>query len=123
MKLYNNLYYISSKDSTELSVSYVIQLNVSHFIYQAHFPGQPITPGVCVIQIVKELLEDYSHHHLEIQRVKSVKFLNVISPIDNPNLVYKFTNLVIDHTAETYKAQVQILSEGLLMAKLSFLCK
>ena len=34
-----------------------ITLNPAHPIFAGHFPGNPITPGVCMLQIIKELTE------------------------------------------------------------------
>ena len=123
MKLLNNLYSIRSKDVTESFVRYDIQLDASHFIYQAHFPGDPITPGVCIIQIAKELLEDYLGRNLGIQIVKNVKFLNVISPLKTPDISYAFEKIVTDDSEKTYKVQTLIFSDELSMAKLSFTCR
>ena len=69
---------------------YDIRLDASHFIYAAHFPGAPITPGVCVIQIARELIEEELKQKLMIRRVKNVKFLKVISPVEMPDVTYWF---------------------------------
>ena len=130
MKLLNSLYHILSKDMSESSFSYDIHLDATHFIYQAHFPGNPITPGVCIIQIAKELMEEHyqqqfriQQQQFRIQKVLNVKFLNVISPIDTPSIVCKYTKICSDQMAQTCKAQVQFLSGETLMGKLSFICK
>ena len=123
MKSLNDLYHILSRELSEDTFSYDIHLSANHIIYQAHFPSNPITPGVCVIQIATELVEYHFNQRFRIQKVKNVKFLNVMSPVENPDLVYKYTNITKDNTTQTYKLQVQVLSEGSLMAKLSFICK
>ena len=48
MQLLNNLYTIVAKDIPDDKISYNIKLDANHFIYQAHFPNEPITPGVCI---------------------------------------------------------------------------
>ena len=58
MKLLNDLYSIISRTDGEGRCDFTIELNPQHFIYKAHFPGEPITPGVCIMQIAKELLEE-----------------------------------------------------------------
>ena len=70
MRLHNSLYTIQSKQSQDDAAQYVLILNAEHEIYKAHFPGRPITPGVCLLQIAKELLEDHSGASLEIQQIK-----------------------------------------------------
>lgn len=123
MKFLNSLYSIVSKNVTDSSIRYDILLDASHFIYHAHFPGEPITPGVCIIQIAKELLEDHLHQLLSIHTVKNVKFLNIISPVETPQVTYEFEKIIIDNIAKTSKVQVQVLSEETLLAKQSFTCK
>jgi 3-hydroxyacyl-[acyl-carrier-protein] dehydratase len=107
----------------DASIRYNIHLDASHFIYQAHFPDEPITPGVCIIQIAKELLEEHLGIGLEIQKVKNVKFLNVISPLATPNVTYVFEKIMPDDSEKTYKVMTQVSSGETSLAKLSFTCK
>ena len=122
MKLINSLYKIVAKDVVESSLRYDIMLDANHFIYQAHFPGEPITPGVCLIQIAKVLLEEHLNLKFNIQMIKNVKFLNVISPVERPQITYVFEKTITDDTTKTCQAQVQVLSDGTPMVKLSFIC-
>lgn len=122
MKLINSLYKIISKNVEESSLRYDILLDANHFIYQVHFPGEPITPGVCIIQMAKELLENHLNQRFYIQTIKNVKFLNVISPLERPQISYVFEKLTVDDTAKTCQAQVQVFSGEIPMAKLSFIC-
>ena len=57
-----------------------MSLNASHVIYEAHFPGNPVTPGVCIIQMVKELVEAYCDTTFLLRTIKNVKFMKVIDP-------------------------------------------
>lgn len=123
MKLQNSLYCIVSKEEAEASVSYDIQLDANHFIYQVHFPGEPITPGVCIIQIAKELLEDVVGERLLIQAVKNVKFLHVISPVEMPHITYVFEKITFDDTMKTTKVVALVNHDDTPLAKLSFTCK
>lgn len=91
MRLTNNLFSITAKRLDEKGASYDVMLHPDHFIYQAHFPGEPVTPGVCIIQMVKELLEDLVQLPLCITAVKNVKFLSILSPIQTPQVTCKLT--------------------------------
>jgi len=122
MKLINSLYKVVSKNVVGSSLRYDILLDANHFIYQAHFPGEPITPGVCIIQIAKELLEDHLSRVLHIKTIKNVKFLNVISPVERTQIAYAFEKITVDDTSKTCQAQVLVLSDEIPMAKLSFTC-
>lgn len=82
MTLKDNLYKIVDKKETPEGVLYDIHLIGESPIYGAHFPDMPITPGVCIVQIVEELLSDYLQRNLQISTIKSVKFLSVLKPSD-----------------------------------------
>ena len=123
MQLLNNLYTIVAKDIPDDKISYNIKLDANHFIYQAHFPNEPITPGVCIIQIAKELLEDSLAKRLKIYFVKNVKFLSIISPITTPLVSCVFDKITAEDNGNAYRVQVHIQSNETPLAKISFLCK
>ncbi|MDR0835643.1 MAG: glycosyltransferase [Tannerella sp.] len=62
---------------------YRISLNANHPIYQGHFPGNPTTPGVCAVQLVKELASEFCGKTFFICVIKNVKFLRVLNPLEN----------------------------------------
>lgn len=91
MRLTNELFRIAQKREEGKAVAYDLTLNAGHFIYKAHFPGDPITPGVCIVQMAKELLEDSLATPLRVVAVKNVKFLNIISPTETPQVTCLLT--------------------------------
>ena len=66
--------------------SFRIALNASHPIFQAHFAGNPVMPGACIAQMIKELVVDYYKSSFLISAVKNMKFLKVINPLENPEV-------------------------------------
>lgn len=120
MILKNSLYTIESQQSVQGIVSYDIRLQSDHTIYKAHFPGEPITPGVCVIQMAKELLEDHLQRPLAIKAVKNVKFLAVVSPLEHPQVRYVFRQIQAAPDAVT--AQVDVTDGDTVMTAISFTC-
>jgi len=121
MILKNNLYIVKGQSEAEGIVCYDICLQTDHTIYKAHFPNEPITPGVCVIQIAKELLEDYLQRELAIKAVKNVKFLAVISPLQNLQVRYTFQK--IQETPDAVTAQVEVTGGDTMMTVISFTCQ
>lgn len=63
-----------------------IHLHAHHPIFDGHFPNNPVTPGVCMIQIFKELAEKAIGNPLNIQNCKNVKFTALINPFTHPDL-------------------------------------
>ncbi|MCR5313176.1 MAG: 3-hydroxyacyl-ACP dehydratase [Bacteroidaceae bacterium] len=121
MKLRDDLFKIKESEKTENGVRYGLTLNADHSIYKAHFPGQPITPGVCIIQIVTELAGDVLNQELFLKEIKNVKFLSVISPEDVKTIS---CDLVVKEIREDqYKVQATVFSEEIVYAKLSLQCQ
>jgi len=63
-----------------------IHLNKDHDIFKGHFPGNPVTPGVCMMQIVKELTEEFTGSRLFLKTASNVKFMAIINPFETPDL-------------------------------------
>lgn len=63
---------------------YLLSLIADCPIYAAHFPGTPITPGVCIVQIVKELAEKNLRRQFTIKEARNVKFLALLTPECKP---------------------------------------
>ena len=49
-------------------------------VYQGHFPGYPITPGVCLVEIALELLSEQAGRPLRLTAAKNIKFTSPIIP-------------------------------------------
>ncbi len=123
MILKNSLYTIADKKMEGSGIFYQILLDKNHFIYKDHFPNEPITPGVCIIQIAKELLEDYLHEEYEISYIKNIKFLSVLSPLSTPTVAYVFDKVIFLPETNECKTQVQVQQDNVLFAKLSIIFK
>jgi 3-hydroxyacyl-[acyl-carrier-protein] dehydratase len=121
MKLLNNLFTIVENKVVENNHNYTIKLDSEHFIYKAHFPGEPITPGVCIMQIAQELLEHATDTRLYINCVKNVKFLRIISP--NEITIISFVLSKVAREDDIIKAQISVISENDTFAKLSLVCQ
>ncbi len=63
-----------------------IRLNPEHEIFEGHFPGNPVTPGACMIQMVKELTEGILGYKLRMKQASNVKFMALINPLTHPVL-------------------------------------
>ena len=57
--LLDNFYTILSSESSDSTIWTIqVKLNPGHPVYQGHFPGHPVVPGVCLLQLIKECVED-----------------------------------------------------------------
>lgn len=63
-----------------------ILLNEKHDVFKGHFPGNPVTPGVCMMQIIKELTQNITGFSLQLKSSSNVKFMALINPEKTPEL-------------------------------------
>jgi 3-hydroxyacyl-[acyl-carrier-protein] dehydratase len=75
---------IVSNGSSSLEASFL--LNPKHAIFAGHFPGQPVVPGVCMLQIIKEGLEQALDVKLFFAKAASIKFLSMLVPIEGQEI-------------------------------------
>ena len=119
MRLTEGFFIIESTNDSDNGFEAVLRTNPEHPIYKAHFPGSPITPGVCVIQAAGELLENKLGYKLYLQSIKNVKFLMVIIPEEGKKIRYSFSNIVEDENG--VKAQVVVSDDAMVYAKISLI--
>ena len=117
MILKNNLYKVISADND--SRSFLLELIGDSTIYRAHFPGHPITPGVCIIQMAAELLSSLLGENLILSSVTNAKFLNVIDPCITKSLYFSFDKIAPAEDDSQIKAQIRVHNNDIVFSKLS----
>ena len=94
MRLIGDFFDIVGTESTEAGLVWQVRLNPDHYIFRAHFPGNPMTPGVCLVQMATELLEEKYHCPFRLRTAVNIRFKK---PIGNDQLLtFRFTKVVID---------------------------
>ncbi len=114
--LIEGLYSISSFQNIDNSIDASVVLNKDHEVFQGHFPNNPVMPGVCMMQMIKELLEEAVSAKLQLKSSSNIKFMAIINPEKNANL-----NVNIQWTEEegTYKAKSAIVFDATTALKMS----
>jgi 3-hydroxyacyl-[acyl-carrier-protein] dehydratase len=95
--LYNILNIITEADE---SIKAEVELNANHQIFKGHFPTQPVLPGACMVQMLKEVLQKAKNCHLQFHKGQNIKFISLVVPGGNNVL--------------TFKIQTKIIPDGLL---------
>jgi 3-hydroxyacyl-[acyl-carrier-protein] dehydratase len=78
---------VSLENTADSKYKAVILVNEKHEVFKGHFPGNPIMPGVCMMQIIKELTEQITGSALFMQSLSNVKFMALINPFNTPELL------------------------------------
>lgn len=65
----------------------LLHLCETHPVYEGHFPGQPVCPGVMTMQMVRECASRLEGKPLHWKGVKSCRFTGMLYPGNNVTLV------------------------------------
>lgn len=74
------LFKIASLTNTDGQITAELQIDQQNEIFAGHFPDQPVVPGACMLQIVKEILADTLKTDLVLVRADNIKFLSLVEP-------------------------------------------
>ena len=88
MKLINDFYHIIATEESGETFVYKVKLNAAHDIYSVHFPGNPVTPGVCLVQMATEMLEQKFGKRFVLSTAVNIKFKRLVAPTDEPSFVF-----------------------------------
>jgi 3-hydroxyacyl-[acyl-carrier-protein] dehydratase len=102
-ELLNDFYKIITLDSSNINtIKSEIELNPAHTIFKGHFETMPVVPGVCQLQIIKELLEKTLSLSLQTTKGDNIKFTGMIIPRNHPSVLVEINykqienNLIVD---------------------------
>lgn len=117
--MFVGLYNITEFKKNEDGFNASVHFNSSHFIYKAHFPDNPVTPGVCIIQIAKELLEYHYGCTYVMNRASNVKYINIIDPRYDSDVVY---GVKCSRIGKLVKATIVVSTSDKIFVKISMEC-
>jgi len=90
----NNIFKILDLSHSDGKAEAVIMVKGDSEIFKGHFPGQPVVPGACMLQLVKDVLETVLKSKLRLKKAQQIKFMNVVVPGDDQlRLSISFTNI------------------------------
>jgi 3-hydroxyacyl-[acyl-carrier-protein] dehydratase len=85
--LQNNFYTLSSRNDNEKdTISATVLIDKNHPIFKGHFPEKPVLPGVCLMQIIKDILEDKINKLVFLKSIGNVKFIAIVNPFEHSEL-------------------------------------
>ena len=109
-----NFYDILRVERGDSQFSAFVRLNKDHEIYRGHFPGSPVVPGVCMIRMVHELLQELKSRKLRLSSADNIKFLAVINPFEVTDLS---VNIDLTTVGDQFMVHASIVSEPVVYFK------
>lgn len=112
--LSSSVFKISSINSTEGLISAALEIDVNHEIFNGHFPDQPVVPGACMVQLVKDVLEQKLAVTLQLKIANNLKFLTLIDPQITTNLQLQLNYITED---DQLKVNGELIAEDVVYFK------
>lgn len=112
---------LSSVHDGQLS-SWRIRLNTDHEIFKAHFPGTPITPGACQLEIFRQLAGKSVGRELMLVSIKNLKYLQIIDPKQTDEVTVAET-IQQGPDADQWQASVLVTCDDKVFTKASITLK
>jgi 3-hydroxyacyl-[acyl-carrier-protein] dehydratase len=114
--LLDGFYKIVLQTENEGELLTLVRFNSQHDIFRAHFPENPITPGVCIIQILKNIICQKLNKSLILSQITNIKFLNIINPVKTPEVHIMIIYAQVDGKV---KVNVTVADSEITYTKLS----
>ena len=57
-----------------------ITLDPEHPVFAGHFPGQPVVPGVFLVEIISSVIAQLTGEKMTVKEIANIKFLQMIDP-------------------------------------------
>jgi len=93
--LKNALYKIIAIDHSDNTINAVLEIDGHNEIFKGHFPDHPVLPGACMLQMVKEVLENEMCNFYQLEKADNLKFLTLVDP-QKDNILHLEINYIIE---------------------------
>lgn len=103
--LIKDYYTIEGKEMVGESALFHIRLNPECHVYQGHFPEKAVSPGVCNIQMLKELAEELAGKPLCMDNLQQCRLTTLITPDEYPTLT---ASIRLEEKEEGYKLRASL---------------
>lgn len=93
----NGLYTIEHFEAADGKIVAMLLLNASHPVFEGHFPGQPVLPGACMLDMIGDVLSSTLNCQLRLLKADNLKFITPVDPRQNDKLHLNITYLQTDN--------------------------
>jgi len=117
--MYYQILHINNKSKESIDAE--VRLNSNDEVFKGHFPGQPVLPGACMVQMLKAILEQTMQCKLKLRKAPNIKFLSVVVPDIHSTI--KYTIDIKPSTDDTFSVESQLWAGEVSSMKFSGLYK
>lgn len=80
MLLEDEYYTLIDSQTDSVTGCLTIRVNPASRIFEGHFPGNPICPGVCGVELIRECASIVLAQEVRISKINKCRFLSVARP-------------------------------------------
>jgi 3-hydroxyacyl-[acyl-carrier-protein] dehydratase len=92
----NDIFNIDNISHANGAIEAILSINSDSAIFDGHFPGQPVVPGACMLQVVKDVLESTLKDTLQLKKAGNIKFISMIVPSLNDMIQLEISYKTVD---------------------------
>jgi 3-hydroxyacyl-[acyl-carrier-protein] dehydratase len=99
---------VASEQESPLKATYTIHLRPDCAVYAGHFPGNPVCPGVCNMETIRECAMMLTGRQLHFSEIKQCRLTAVATPVACPTLT---VSLTLTPASEDFSIQAAISNQ------------
>ena len=103
--LIESYYKINGIVKEEGKTIFHIALNPDCGVYEGHFPGEPVSPGVCNIQMIKECAEQVVGKSLFLSNLQQCRLTTLVTPLVHSQVE---VTICMEEKGEVYKLKATL---------------
>ena len=100
------LYTIEKITEANNLIEATVELNEKHEIFQGHFPNQPVLPGVCMLQMIREVLEESFNDKLQLLKADDIRFTAMIDPNESKEIKFEIQYKQVEEKSINITAKI-----------------
>lgn len=123
MLLENHFYKTLKKETDGLSGHFTVAILPDCNVYDGHFPGNPVCPGVCNIETIKECTMMLTGKPLRIKAIKQCRLTAIATPTVCPEVDINITATPAGEDAFTVIATIKDSKQTYMEYKGTMTCE
>lgn len=92
------IFKVERVDHADNIIKVILSINADSPIFNGHFPGQPVIPGACMLQVVKDVLAGSLGYGVQLKNGDNLKFVGMIVPDAASAVTLEISYKVIDNS-------------------------